>query len=540
MEFFLARDALGHVELAADLAAGVEQGDRVAAPGRDRGARQAGRAGADHRHTLGHGNRAVDQLGLVRGTRVDQAAGGLVLEHVVQARLVAGNAGIDRLGPTGAGLVGPLRIGQQRARQRHHVRAAAGQDALGHVGHVDAVGGDHRHLHVRLQLGGDPGERRARHRGGDGGDACFMPADAGVDQRGAGGFDRLGLLHDFRPVAAVLDQVDQRQAVDDDEVRAARFADAAHDLHGKAHALGRIAAPAVVALVGARGDELVDQIAFRAHHFDAVIAGLARQPRAARVIGDMALHAAGGQRAGGERIDRCLLLRRCHRQGVVGIAAGMQQLQADLAAVGVHRGRHLAMRADLPRPGQFAAERLEPADHVRRKAAGDDQPHAAGSALGEVGGQAREVAGAVLQAGVHGPHQDAIAQLGEAQVQRSEQVRIGGGFGGGFGGGLGGWRHVDTLAYGSAKGAAKGPHKQGGASRHPSRFARGLRCEPRAPGHAATIGQHCAGPDALRGWLPPGQACGCRTAAGSRRTAGRSTARRRGCRRRRCRRAASR
>jgi hypothetical protein len=50
----------------------------------------------------------VDQLGLVRGARIDQAAGQLAFEHVVQAGLVAGDAGVDRVGAAGAGLGRPV------------------------------------------------------------------------------------------------------------------------------------------------------------------------------------------------------------------------------------------------------------------------------------------------------------------------------------------------------------------------------------------------------------------------------------------------
>ncbi|MNV53095.1 hypothetical protein D3C71_1452230 [compost metagenome] len=203
VEFFLARDALGDIELPADLAAGIEQRDRVATLGSHGRASQPGRPGADHGDPARGGGRAVDQLGLVHGARVDQAAGGLVLEDVVQAGLVAGDAGVDRLRTAGARLVGPLRIGQQRPRQRDHVGAARGEDALGHVGHVDAVGGDHRHAHVRLELGGDSRKGTAWHRGGDGRDARLVPADAGVDQGRARRLDRLRLLHDLGPVAAV-------------------------------------------------------------------------------------------------------------------------------------------------------------------------------------------------------------------------------------------------------------------------------------------------------------------------------------------------
>src|SRR3546814_19763405 len=74
---------------------------------------------------------------------------------------------------------------------------------------------------------------------------------------------------DLGPVGAAFDQVEHRQSVNDDEVRPAGLAHAAHDFHREAHAVFRAAAPAVVALVGARNRELVEQVALRAHHLDA-------------------------------------------------------------------------------------------------------------------------------------------------------------------------------------------------------------------------------------------------------------------------------
>ncbi|PNG62067.1 hypothetical protein SC81_23150, partial [Vibrio vulnificus] len=48
VELFLAGNPLGHVELPADLAGGVEQADPVPTLGGHGGGGQAGRAGADH------------------------------------------------------------------------------------------------------------------------------------------------------------------------------------------------------------------------------------------------------------------------------------------------------------------------------------------------------------------------------------------------------------------------------------------------------------------------------------------------------------
>ena len=280
--------------------------------------------------------------------------------------------------------------------------------------------------HMGFQLGGHPGERRARHRRGDGGDARLVPADAAVDDRGAGGFHRLGLGDDRVPVVAAFDQVEQRQPVDQDEIRPAGLAHATHDFDGEAHPPCRVAAPAVAAAVHPRRGELVQQIAFRPHDLDAVIAGLAREHRGGGEIADLALDAARRQRARGERIDRRLQSGWCHRQRMVGVASGVQQLQAELAVLGVHRRGHLAVPAHVPGQGQAPGERLEPADDIRREAARDHQPDTALGAFCKIGRKLGEIVGMVFQPGVHRAHQDAVAQGGETQVERGEKVREGG------------------------------------------------------------------------------------------------------------------
>ena len=84
-----------------------------------------------------------------------------------------------------------------------------------------------------------------------------------------------------------------------------------------------------------------------------------------------------------------------------------------------------AVLVHFPGPAELARERLEPAHQVGRDAAGDDQADAALGALAEIRRQLGEVAGVVLQPGVHRAHQHAVAQGGEAQVERREEVRVG-------------------------------------------------------------------------------------------------------------------
>ncbi len=76
------------------------------------------------------------------------------------------------------------------------------------------------------------------------------------------------------------------------------LAGAPHDLDGQAPPLLRRAAPGVGALVGARRQELVEQVALAAHDLDAVVAGLACQQRAAHEVVDGAVDVAAARAAG--------------------------------------------------------------------------------------------------------------------------------------------------------------------------------------------------------------------------------------------------
>ena len=468
----------------------------MAALGGDRCAGQPRGAGAHYRHPLRRGGLCIVQFGLGAGARVDQATGGFLLEHVVQAGLIAGDTRIDAIGAAGAGLVRPVRVGQQRARHRDQVGAAAGEDAFGHVGHVDAVGRDQRQLHFRTQLGGHARERRARHRGGDGRHPRLVPADAGVEDGRTGRFDGFGLGDDVLPARTFRHQFQHRQPINNDEVRAAGFAYPTHDLGREAHALLQIAAPAVLAAVGTGAEELVDQIAFRAHDLDAVVAAVAGEAGGVGVGRDRAFHAETGQRARRERIDRRFDFRRRHRQRVIGIAAGVQQLQADLRAVRVYGIGDQAMFARFPWPAELAGERRQPAHHVRREATGDDQPDATGRAFTEIGGELGKIAGAILQPGVHRPHQHPVAQGGEAEIERREQMRVGGRIG------LGGHRSIRRRMQACTMPVKQGRFKRGSRNRRDMRSRIPRRAAAFIEGRSGQRGpiRATAGPGTARCW----------------------------------------
>ena len=87
---------------------------------------------------------------------------------------------------------------------------------------------------------------------------------------------------------------------------ASPFAYRTHHFYGKAHAAGVIAAPRVITLVGTRGEEFVNQITFRAHHFDTVVAGLPGQLRAAGKIIDQLQDLIMAERVRSKAVNRRL------------------------------------------------------------------------------------------------------------------------------------------------------------------------------------------------------------------------------------------
>ena len=323
------------------------------------------------------------------GARIDHASRDLALERAVQARLVARDAGVD-LGLAALDRLGDdVAVGEPGARHRNKVRAAVGQHLLGHLRHVDAVGGHQRHAHLAHELLGHPGESRARHHGGDRGDAGLVPTDARVDDVGAGGLDDLRLLHHLAPAVALLHEVEHAQAVHDGKVGAAGLADAGNDLLWKAHPVGEVAAPSVGPVVGSAHQELVDEVAFGAHDLHAIVASFAGQHRAAHVGADGPLHAPSTERPRAELADGRLALGGCDAERMVAVSAAVQNLQGNAAIGCVHGIGHLPVLARLAERIRARSVGRELACAVGADAACDDEPSATlgplGIELGELG-----------------------------------------------------------------------------------------------------------------------------------------------------------
>ncbi|VGP34300.1 hypothetical protein SB00610_01904 [Klebsiella quasipneumoniae subsp. similipneumoniae] len=155
--------------------------------------------------------------------------------------------------------------------------------------------------------------------------------------------------------------------------------------NGETHTARVIAAPLIAALVGARGEEFVNQIALRAHHLDAVIARFPRELGAVGKIIDQREDLVVAQLMRGEPVNRRLQRRGGDQRGLVAVAPGVQDLQSDFAAFLMYRVGDLAMMRQM---AGIVEHRAASHGHPGRggsDAAGDDQCHTVTRTLGVKG-----------------------------------------------------------------------------------------------------------------------------------------------------------
>ena len=107
-----------------------------------------------------------------------------------------------------------------------------------------------------------------------------------------------------------------------------------------------------------------------------------------------------------------------------GVAACVQDLHGDPAAVAVHGLGDHPVLGDLFVIGELGAAGEGGALGVGGDPAGDDEADPAAGAFGVEGGHPLETAGGLLQADVHGAHDHAVPEGGEAQVQGFQKVGV--------------------------------------------------------------------------------------------------------------------
>ena len=217
-----------------------------------------------------------------------------------------------------------------------------------------------------------------------------MPADAGVEHVGAGGFDRAGMDRDLISGEPALHQIERGDSIDDHERRARRRTDPPHDLDRQAQPILERAAPAIGPRIGAHRDELGDEIAFRGHDLDAIVTGVLRQLGRARVVGDGLFDLGVGQRMDGAPVDRRGDIGRADQLRHLRVAAGMQDLQRDQAAASLDGIDHGAVIGKLGFVLEHRGVLFHPPGPVRCVAAGDHQGNPALRPLAIEGRFARE------------------------------------------------------------------------------------------------------------------------------------------------------
>src|SRR5271166_2263563 len=152
-------------------------------------------------------------------------------------------------------------VGEQRPRHRHQVARPVGQQLLGQIGVVDAVGDDDRNRHGVLDVLRRERPRSARDAGRDRRNRGLVPSDSRVEDVRASHFDPPGEIGDLLARHAAVDEVDGRDAVDEQEVLADPFPGGRQDLDREPAATLEASAEVVVAeVVRQFRGELVDQV----------------------------------------------------------------------------------------------------------------------------------------------------------------------------------------------------------------------------------------------------------------------------------------
>ena len=358
------------------------------------------------------------------GTGVDQTRGQLAAEGMIQAGLVATDAGVDFVRAVFGRLQNKVRIRQERTGHGYHISIAFREDLLGNIRHVDAVGGHQGDADLVFQARRYLGKRAPRHRGSNGRYTGFMPADAGVDNGGAGFLDFFRQLHHFIPGTAIFDKIQHRQTVNKDEIAAHALANPANNLDRQSNAVLVAATPLVSTMVCMGHDELVDEVTFRTHDLHAVVPGFPRERRAVDVILNLLFDTRFVQLSRLHRVDGCLNRGRGHQLRMISVATGMENLHTDLAVGLMHRaGDHLMLvRFFL---GVHLGRVLEHRTfHIRGNTTSHNQTRTATGTFGVESGKPIKTILRLFQASMHGPHQCTIAKTREPEIQRLQQIGV--------------------------------------------------------------------------------------------------------------------
>ena len=321
-------------------------------------------------------------------------------------------------------LVGPFGVGKLATRHAHIIRNALLQQLLGKGGVLDGVNRNHRDFDIGLDVFGEvlfPALGKAGRL--DDGRAGFIGAAADIQAGNAQTFKVARNADALLLIQPVLNKFAAVDAHRHREIGAAGKTDAKNNLGDKAHAVEKVAAVFVGALVGVRAEELVHKVAVRRVNLHTVKAGNFGNHRALDKLFGHGFHLFGGQCARHfanhlahhrRRGDNLLAVQ----QAAHGLVARVVQLQKYFGIVGVHCLGKAHKAWNVLRVG--GAQLVAGADTgllVNAANLGDDQPAAAFRAVGI---KANDLVGRLprgrREPGAHCGHDDPVFQLDLADL----------------------------------------------------------------------------------------------------------------------------
>ena len=407
--------ASGH-ELTAQVVARLEHHCLVAACHEGLGGHEAGYAAAHDGDALGLVGGLDLPVKLVAYQRVAQAGDVRKVAQVgkaVQTALVASHAIHDAVRLALARLVAELGVGELRATHDHEVDLVVLEDLLGELGRVDAADSDGDHAGFASDARGvvdvEAGlevDRRYLERVGGGDDVATRDVEH-VDAGLAGHLaERDGVLDGHTVFKAVVERAD---AHEQGHVLGDVLANRADAGERELGAVLQAAAPLVVAVVEARGEEGVRQVVVGAVELDAVVARFDAARCGLAVAVDDLVDLLDGDAGDGEAVDGHLVGDQDLRLGIHGDGDGsLPQLDSGASALAMDGVGEAAVSLDVAVLGD-GQEAVGGAGHMDGGDLHDREAHAARRADAMVLDELVGDLALMAHARAHGGHHHAVA-----------------------------------------------------------------------------------------------------------------------------------
>ena len=416
LHLVLAGGLAGGHELPAQVVARLKHHGLVATCHEGLGGHEAGHAATHDGDALGLVGGLDLPVKLVAHERVAQAGDVLEVARVgkaVQAALVAAHAIHDAVRLALARLVAELGVGELGAAHDHEVNLVVLEDLLGELGRVDAADADGGHAGLAADARGvvyiEAGlevDRRHLERVGGSDDVAARDVEH-VDAGLAGHLAELdGVLDGHAVLEAVVERAD---AHEQGHVLGDVLADGADAGERELGAVLQGAAPLVVSVVQAGGEEGVRQVVVGAVELDAVVARLDAARGGLAVAVDDLVDLLDGDAGDLEAVDAHGLGHEDLRFGVHGDGDGaLPQLDAGAPALAVDGVGEAAVPLDEAVFGD-GEEAVGGAGRVDRGDFHDGEAHAAGGADAVVLNELVGDLALMAHARAHGGHHHAVA-----------------------------------------------------------------------------------------------------------------------------------